>query len=69
MLIIHAQGKGIKLRVWMKTGCPKDCRQTKPPPPSVNVSECYRMLKNLTEGHQPNHKRGKISLMSRCQTP
>lgn len=63
MLIIHAQGKGIKLRVCIgwRPGVQKIACQTKPPPPSVNVSECYRMLKNLTEGHQPNHKRGKIS--------
>lgn len=63
MLIIHAQGKGIKLRVCIgwRPGVQKIACQTKPPPPSVNVSECYRMLKNLAEGHQPNHKRGKIS--------
>lgn len=46
---------------WMKTGCPKDCLSNKVSSPSVNVSGCHRMLKNLTEGHQPNHKRGKIS--------
>lgn len=46
---------------WMKTGCPKDCLSNKVSSPSVNVSGCHRMLKNFTEGHQPNHKRGKIS--------
>lgn len=46
---------------WMKTGCPKDCLSNKVSSPSVNVSGCHRMLKNLTEGHQPNHKRRKIS--------
>lgn len=46
---------------WMKTGCPKDCLSNKVSSPSVNVSGCHRMLQNLTEGHQPNHKRRKIS--------